>query len=283
MSLSKGELAGRFLGRCIFTGFGIALGCATIAKSFFLVNGGHCAVVFDRFRGVIDDTSGEGLHLLIPWIQRPVFFNIRTRPHAISSVSGTKDLQTVNVTLRILSCPEVIFLPRILRELGKNYDDIILPSIAKEVLKSVVAQFNAEEIVTKYYDVTDMLQEKLNNKSRAFNILVDDVSITHLSFGEEFSKAVEQKQVAQQEAERSKLMVSKSEYESKAAIVKAEGESECAKLISEATEASGTGLIELRKIEAAKENAQVLCSHGTVMYLPSNNNVLIDVKPPCKS
>lgn len=64
---------------------------------------------------------------------------------------------------------------------------------------------------------------------------MEDVAITHLSFGNEFARAIEQKQVAEQEAERAKYLVQKADQERKAAIVRAEGESEAAKLISEAT------------------------------------------------
>lgn len=114
-------------------------------------------------------------------------------------------------------------------------------------------------------------------RAKDFNIELDDVAITHLSYGAEFSKAVEQKQVAQQEAERSKFVVMKAEQERRAAIIRAEGESEAAKLISQATEAAGNGLIELRKIEACKENANSLSRNGNVMYLPSQNNLLVGV------
>lgn len=102
-----------------------------------------------------------------------------------------------------------------------------------------------------------------------FFIELEDVSITHLSFGKEFTLAVEQKQVAQQEAERAKFIVEKAEREKTAAIVRAEGESQAATLISKAMEISGSGFIELRRIEAAKEIAASLSSSQNVTYLPS--------------
>lgn len=54
------------------------------------VDGGHRAVLFDRFRGVLDETAGEGTHVLIPWLQKPYIFDVRTRPRSITSVTGTK-------------------------------------------------------------------------------------------------------------------------------------------------------------------------------------------------
>ncbi|KAL6992770.1 hypothetical protein U1Q18_010885 [Sarracenia purpurea var. burkii] len=111
------------------------------------------------------------------------------------------------------------------------------------------------------------------------NIVLDDVAITHLSYGTEFSKAVEQKQVAQQEAERSKFVVAKAEQERLAAIIRAEGESESARLISEATSAVGMGLIELRRIEASREIAATLAKTPNVVYVPRGNKLLFGLNP----
>lgn len=103
------------------------------------------------------------------------------------------------------------------------------------------------------------------------------MAITHLSFGAEFTKAVESKQVAQQEAERARFVVMKADQERKAAVVRAEGESEAARLISEATRQAGAGMIELRRIEAARDIAATLSKSRNVTYLPGggNSNMLI--------
>eukprot|EP00249_Psilotum_nudum_P014514 c24860_g1_i3 orf=431-1276(-) len=246
-----------------------------LSTSLYTVDGGEQAVLFDRFRGVLDKTFAEGTHLRIPVLQKPFIYDIRTRPHSISSVTGTKDLQMVHLSLRVLYRPEVDKLPSIYKTLGLEYDEKVLPSIGNEVVKAVVAQFNADQLLTERPHVSALVREGLVRRARDFNILLDDVAITHLSYGAEFSKAVEQKQVAQQEAERSKFVVAKAEQERRAAIVRAEGESESARLISEATAKAGTGLIELRRIEAAREIAATLSRSPNIAYLPSANNMLI--------
>ncbi len=97
------------------------------------VEGGKRGVIFDRVRGVLPDVVPEGTHFLLPWIQKPVIFDIRTRPRNISTTTGSKDMQTVSLTLRVLSRPDVAKLPLIYSNLGLDFDDRVLPSIGNEV------------------------------------------------------------------------------------------------------------------------------------------------------
>merc|ERR1719156_514106 len=100
-----------------------------------------------------------------------------------------------------------------------------------------------------------------------FHMILDHVAITQLAYSKEFARAVEQKQVQQQLAERSKFVVMKTEQEKQAAIIRADGEGEAARLISDAIENAGAGVIDIRRIEAAKEIAETLCHGQNVTYL----------------
>lgn len=102
-----------------------------------------------------------------------------------------------------------------------------------------------------------------------------------MTFGREFTNAVEQKQIAQQEAERAKFVVERAEHERQAAIIRAEGDSQAAELISQSLAKAGQGLVEFRRIEASREIAQTLSASRNVTYLPSNrgdgSNLLLNI------
>ncbi len=120
------------------------------------------------------------------------------------------------------------YCPGIYTTLGVDYDDRVLPSITNEVLKAVVAQFDAGELITQREIVSSRIDQvpfclffflpnplscqrcgtispqELTKRAEHFGVILDDISITHCTFGREFTQAVELKQVAQQEAEKAR-------------------------------------------------------------------------------
>jgi prohibitin 1 len=81
-------------------------------------------VIFDRLSGVKHDVIGEGTHFLIPWLQKAIIYDVRTKPRNISTTTGSKDLQMVSLTLRVLHRPNVTELPRIY-QVYRNMDFVL--------------------------------------------------------------------------------------------------------------------------------------------------------------
>lgn len=250
----------------------LAVGAFGVNSCLYNVDGGERAVMFDSLRGgVLPKVVGEGTHFLIPVIQRPIVMDVRTKPREIPSVTGTKDLQMVNIKMRVLWRPIVEELPILYRELGTDFDERVLPFIGNEVLKSVVAQYNAEELLSKREEVSHRIMEEMTKRAKTFHLLLDDVAITHLTFGREFTKAIEQKQVAYQESERQAFVVLRAEQERQAVVMRAEGEAEAALIITKAMEKTGNAIVEVRRIDAAKEIAAKLANSRNVVYLPNQS------------
>merc|ERR1739844_186889 len=156
-----------------------------------------------------------------------------------------------------------------------DYDDRVLPSITNEVLKAVVAQFDAGELITQREMVSARVNSELTARAEQFGLILDDISITHLTFGREFTQAVELKQVAQQEAEKARFLVEKAEQIKQANVIQAEGDTQAATLLANAIGNAGEGLVELRRIETAELIAEEMAVSRNVVYLPQGQSTLL--------
>ncbi|CAF0832959.1 unnamed protein product [Rotaria sordida] len=149
------------------------------------------------------------------------------------------DLQAMNITLRILYRPRAELLPKIFTNLGLDYEERVLLSITNEVLKSVVAQFDAIELITQRTLISQRVSELLTERAAQFSLLLDDISITHLSFRPEFTNAIELKQVAQQDVEKQRFLVEKTEQSRQANVITAKDDARAADLIGKALDEVG--------------------------------------------
>ncbi|CAF1546251.1 unnamed protein product [Rotaria sordida] len=167
--------------------------------------------------------------------------------HKLHFIIFILDLQTINITLCILYPPRAELLP-------------------KHFLQ-IWSQFDAIELITQRTLISQSISELLIERAAQFGLLLDDISITHLSFRPEFTNAVELKQVAQQDVEKQRFLVEKTEQSRQANVIVVEGDARTADLIGKALDEVGDGLIELRRIEAAEGIANQLSKSRNIVYL----------------
>lgn len=112
-----------------------------------LVEAGHRAILFSRVGGIQQDIMTEGLHFRIPWFHWPIIYDIRSRPRKLSSPTGSKDLQMVNISLRVLSRPDALKLPAMYRHLGLDYDEKVLLNFI--IVAVISIRISVTELLTR--------------------------------------------------------------------------------------------------------------------------------------
>ena len=212
--------------------------------AFFTVSAGNVAVKL-RF-GKIVGAYGEGLHLKLPFVDKIERFSVRIKKDSFETEAFSKDLQTVGLTLainhRIL--PDTI--ESIYRNLGPEYTATVLKPMVEEWTKAVIAKYSADSLISNRVEVARELDQILKEKMKEKEVIVSDIAITNFEFSPQFLKAVEEKQIAEQEAKRATNLVEKVKKEAEQKILQAEAEAKSLRLQREVV---SDDLIRLRQVE----------------------------------
>ena len=100
-------------------------------------------------------------------------------------------MQSIKLAVKILFHPEVNKLDVIYKNLGKNYEQKVLPALCNEILRTVVAQFSAAQLLSQRDQVSEKIRTLLGERASQFNIIIDNFAITDLTFGKEYLEAIE--------------------------------------------------------------------------------------------
>ena len=180
----------------------------------------------------------EGMHLKIPFIQKIVSMDNRVKKLELSTEAFSKDIQTVSATLAVnyRMIPEKSF--EIYRKHGTQFENNIIVPATHEVLKSVCAQYTAEELISKRQESSDMMRDELGAKLGEMGIEISDFNIIDFDFSNEFIEAVESKQVAEQlkkkAATENETAIAQAEREKQVSIKQSEAEAERVRIQAEA-------------------------------------------------
>ena len=199
-----------------------------------------------RLGAVTGRVLPEGIYVLIPAIERAELMSVQTVAHAIEAAAASKDLQdvTTQITLNYSLDPEKVC--EVYRTLRRDYQARIIDPAIQESVKASISQFDAEKLVVDRPRVKEMIELSLKTRLETHGILVDTISITDFKFSPEFTRAIELKVTAVQDAFRAQNELKKIEFEAQQKVVKAQAEAESLRLQKEQiTE----GLLRLRAIE----------------------------------
>lgn len=194
-----------------------------------IVPAGNSGVVVTL--GKVDDRALEsGLHFKVPFVQSVVMMNNKIQKCEVDSNSVSKDLQTVSSAVAVNFHITSDSAAEIYRTIGVQYQDTVLQPAIQEAVKSVSAQYTAEELITKRTAVGDEIASALTEKVSDYGIIIDKFNIVNFEFSEEFNVAIEQKQVAEQNYLKAQTekeqQIMEAEADAKKQIIAAEAEAE---------------------------------------------------------
>nr|WP_243643773.1 prohibitin family protein [Tepidibacillus fermentans] len=220
-----------------------------IFNSFVIVDAGNRGVV-TQLGAVQDRVLNEGLHFKIPFIQEIIPMEVRVQKEQTEQTAASKDLQVVTTTVAVNFHLNPDIVNKLYQQVGMSYKERIVAPAIGESLKAVTAQYTAEELISKRQEVSTKVKETLAKKLATYYMQLDEINITEFKFSDEYNQAIEQKQIAEQQALKAKLDLQRVEIEAKQKIEQAKAEAESLKLQKQEVTKE---LIELRKIEAQME------------------------------
>lgn len=199
----------------------IILALIILFNSFTAVPTGFIGVK-TTFGKVSNSVIEEGLNFKIPFIEKIVLIDCRTQKAEVNCTTASKDLQEVYLNVAINYNVNRTTAQNLYKEVGVNYASIIISPSLLESVKSITAQYTAEELITKRTEVSDKMEELLKSKieTRGFNVV--DFNITDLNFSDVYNQAIENKQVAEQEAKQAQYELEKAKIENEKRIAEAQ-------------------------------------------------------------
>lgn len=183
---------------------------------------------------VRDNTFGAGFHLKAPFVTSVTKMDVQTQKTEVSTSAASKDLQTVAVVAAINYHIDSQGASQLYRSVGMTYEQKIIAPAIQESIKSVIARFSAEELITMRQTVSAGIKDELADKVLAYGIVIDEFNIINFDFSEEFNNAVEAKQTAQQDALKAQQELARITIEAQQQVEQAKAEAEAIKARADA-------------------------------------------------
>lgn len=218
-----------------------------VASAFTTIPTGYRGVV-TRFGKVTGKVFDEGLHLKIPFIERVQKINVQIQKEETDADSSSKDLQSVNATIALNYRIDSARVQDLYQDVGKLYVPKIIDPVIQEAVKSGMARFTAEELITKRAEVKEVIETIMSETLAQQGIMVVDFNIVNFNFSAAFDNAIEAKVTAEQEALAAKNKLEQIKFEAQQAIESSKGRAEAIEIEAKALR-NNPDVLELRAIE----------------------------------
>ncbi|MBU4141343.1 prohibitin family protein [Patescibacteria group bacterium] len=240
----------------------------TILNPFVIVGAGERGVVLTW--GAVGDTIlDEGLHLVVPIMQKVAITDVKIKKHEVQVVAYSKDLQTVDTVIALNYHVATDSVNKLYQEIGSDFQSRVIDPAIQESVKATTALFAAQDLIEQRPKVKDEIKKHLFDRLSSKYIVIDDFSIVNFDFSENYEKAVEQKQVAQQQALKAENELKRIKIEAEQRIAQAEAEAKAIQIQAQAiTQTGGKDYVQLKAVE--KWNGQLpqnMIPGGTVPFL----------------
>ena len=201
-------------------------------KSYFSVDAGEVGVVFNSFNGNTQSYS-QGMYFKVPWFEAVYDFDIRTQKQTVHAESASKDLQKVDVEVVVnyhLSPKDV---NKLFVNVGKDYYNVVILPTVNEAVKASTAKLAVENIIVEREQLKKDIEVLLKERFGIYNIILESVNLTNISFSKEFNHVVEQKQIEEQKIKTAQYQRQQAEEYKKKTILEAEARAQEQRLLSQ--------------------------------------------------
>ncbi len=213
-------------------------------NSFVIINPGEAGVLSILGKAQ-DGALLEGIHVRAPFISKVDVYDVTVQKYEIPAQSATKDLQELTAKFAINFRIDPLQVVEIRRKQGtlENIVSKIIAPQTQESFKIAAAGRTVEESITKRNELKEDFDISLAQRLEKYGIIILDTSVIDLTFSTEFAKAVEEKQIAEQRAQRAVYIAQEAEQEAQADVNRAKGKAEAQRLLAETLKAQGGELV----------------------------------------
>lgn len=210
----------------------VCLVASALIASFTIVPSGSSGVRVTL--GKVSDTVMEsGLNFQIPLVQKTVVVNNQVQREDVQGEAASKDLQTVTYNVSVNYNVIASESAELYRTVGKSWSEVIIRPAIQESVKSAIAEYTAEELITDRTSVSNLMLEELNTRMKEYGINIAEINIITMDFSPEFDAAIEAKTVATQQVLTEQQNLEKAKVIAQQKVVEAQAEAEANKTKSE--------------------------------------------------